>query len=312
MTMAILTALSVLTVALVFAAGWQMAPPQNAVAGGTGALLLLVLHPAFLCGFRASSPWDAFFVMFFLCAWLWMENWSLFMRSWILAGIFAFGLWVGTSFVLWGIVALVPWVVFSRRPLEALVSLLTVLLGGLAIFGATWGAASLVLPNLGRPFFSPWIRWGTLQMPSGLSLPWYLLALGAVIERFQEMMQTRRADASIFAAMLLVVTVLFGSPVLDLAMIALAAPLIMRNLARREFLFPRGVRWVAAIAFLLALGGVMVFHKDTRMATGLAIFVVVLGARRFYSPSRLPWPLAGQAACVGAYLAESVVALIPH
>src|SRR5207253_9920711 len=58
-----------LTAVLVFAAGFRMAPPQNAVAGGTGALLLYVLHPTFLSGFRGSSPWDAFFVMLFVFTW---------------------------------------------------------------------------------------------------------------------------------------------------------------------------------------------------------------------------------------------------
>jgi len=126
------------------------------------------------------------------------------------------------------------------------------------------------------------------------------------------MMRTRRTDVSTFAAMLLVVALLFGSPVLSLAIIALSAPLIMRLLAQREFLFHRGVRRVANVTFFLALGLVFAFHKDMRMSTGVAIFISVLGARRFYAPSRLPWPLAAEAACVGAYLAESVVALLPH
>ena len=93
-------------------------------------------------------------------------------------------------------------------------------------------------------------------------------------------------------------------------MIALAAPLIMRLLAKREFLFHRGVRGVAGAAFAASLGLLFIFHENAHIATGLAIFAVTLAARRFYDASRLPWPLAGESACVGAFLAESVAALL--
>ena len=52
---------------------------------------------------RTSSPWDGLFVMLFISAWLWMEHWSLFMRSWVLAVVYSFGFWIGSPFVLWGI-----------------------------------------------------------------------------------------------------------------------------------------------------------------------------------------------------------------
>src|ERR1017187_7062816 len=131
------------TALLVFAAGWRMLSPQNSAAGGIAALLLFLLHPAFLAIVESSSPWDSLFVMLFVVAWLWMEHWSLFMRSWALAGIFSLGLWMGSPFVLWGMVAMVPWVLFNRRPWASVVSLLTVLIGGLAIFAVTWGGAWL-------------------------------------------------------------------------------------------------------------------------------------------------------------------------
>src|SRR5882672_6997493 len=156
MTAVLPVSLVALTALLVFAAGWRMCPPQNAIAGGTGSVLLFLLHPSVLSGIQNSSPWDAFYVMLFLCAWLWVEHWSLFMRSWVLAGIYAFGLWVGTPFVLWGLVALVPWVVFNRRPLDAAVSLMTIFIGGLFLFSASWGVAWFIIPNLGRPFFTQW------------------------------------------------------------------------------------------------------------------------------------------------------------
>jgi len=308
---AILPAILVaLTAALVFAAGWRMCAPQNAIAGGTGSLLLFLLHPSLLSGIQNSSPWDAIFAMLFVCAWLWMENWSLFMRSWVLAGIFAFGLWVGTSFVLWGLVALVPWVIFNRRPLEAVVSFLTVFLGGLLFFGLSWGLAWFVIPNLGRPLFTQWIRWGGMKWLPTVSLPWCVLVLGAVLDRLADMLRNRRADASIFTALLLVVTILFGSPVLGMAIVALSAPLIMQGLAKREFLFHRGVRWVVVVTGLMTMALAYGLHRNSWMATGLSILLVSIASRQIFSAKRLSWQLSGEAACVGAYVAEFVGTLL--
>src|ERR1041384_484869 len=127
-----------LTAALVFAAGYRMVHPAQSRMGGTSALLLFLSHPNLSAALQTTSPWDAFFVMLFVCTWLWTEHFSLFMRSWILAGIFAMGLWLGSPFVLWGMVAMVPWVLFNRRPLPAVGSFLTVFLGGLFLFLVTW------------------------------------------------------------------------------------------------------------------------------------------------------------------------------
>ena len=157
------------TALLVVAAGWRMRATQNAAVSGFVALLLFLLHPAFRSSIQTSSPWDSVFVMLFVSSWLWMEHWSLFMRSWVLAAVFAFGLWIGSPFVLWGLVAMVPWVIFNRRPWMAVVSLLTVLIGGLAIFAVTWGGVWLFSPTIGRPLFSSWIRWGGLQVPPSVS-----------------------------------------------------------------------------------------------------------------------------------------------
>jgi hypothetical protein len=295
---------------LVFAAGWRMCPPQNAIAGGIGALLFFLLHPAFLSGIQNSSTWDALFVMLVVTAWLWMDHWSLFMRSWVLAGIYAFGLWVGSSFVLWGLVAMVPWVIFSRRPLAAVGSLLTVFLGGIFLFSITWGAAWFLIPHLGRPLFTQWIRWGGINMPPSVSLPWCLLVAGVVIERFREMVRNRRADVTMFAAALLVITALFGSPTLGLALIAMSAPLVARALVKREFLFHRGVRWAAGVAFVVALVLAFLLRREAWMVTGVAMLFAGASARGFSGSSRLPWRLTGEAVCVGAFLAESLGTLL--
>ena len=48
-------------------------------------------------------------------------------------------------------------------------------------------------------------------MPSGLTLPWLLLALATIADRWKEMVQTHRSDTTTFASMLIVITVLLGS-----------------------------------------------------------------------------------------------------
>jgi hypothetical protein len=303
--MALPIILVLLTAVLVAAAGWKLSDPQNSTAGAVSALLLFLFHPGLRTAIITSSPWDAIFVMLFVAAWLWMEHWSLFMRSWVLAGIYAFGLWIGSPLVLWGLFAMVPWVLFNRRPLMAVGSMLNVLLGGLAIFAVTWGGAWLFTPSIGRPIFAQWIRWGGLQVPPSVSLPWVLLAAGAVLEHFQEMITQRRADASVFAAMLLVATALFASPSVNLALIALSSPLIAETLAKREFLYLRRVRWIAAAAFVMASTFAYAFKYEAWMASGVAMLLTGIAARLIYRRSWLSQFQLGEAVCVGAYLAET-------
>jgi hypothetical protein len=294
------------TALLVFAAGWRMLSPQNSAAGGIVALLLFLLHPAFLSTVRTSSAWDGLFVMLFVAAWLGMEPWSLFMRSWVLAGVFSFGLWIGSSFVLWGLAAMVPWVLFNRRPWAAVVSLLTVLLGGFVIFAATWGGTWLLAPEIGRPLFASWVRWGGLQVPPSVSLPWFLLVIGAVLDHVRDMVVERRADASAFAAMLLVATAFFASPRVNLALLALSSPLIAETLAKREFLYLRRVRWIVAVTCVMDIALACAFKREAWVVSGVAMFVVAVAARLAYQRSRLSQFQLGEAVCVGAFLAETI------
>lgn len=295
---------------LVFAAGWRLCSPQNA-AGGTAALLLFLFHPAILAGMQSSSPWDSLFVMLFVTAWLWMEHWSVFMRSWVLAGIFSVGLWLGSPFVLWGLMAMVPWVLFNRRPLAAVGSLLTVLLGGLTLFAVSWVTVWQFAPAIGRPLFSQWIRWSGFSLPPAVSLPWFLLAVSVVAERLQGMVRERRSDAAFFAVVLLVITVFLASPNAGLALIALSSPLIAQALVKREFLFHRGVRWTAFAALVATLVLGYVLKTEVWVQTGLAMGLVIIGSRWLARNSKLPWGLAAEAACVGAYLAEFLRTLLP-
>jgi len=297
--------LALLTAGLVFAAGWRMQGPQTPAAGGATAFLLFLLHPALSFALSSSSARDAVFVMLFVSAWLWVEHWSVFMRSCALAAIYAFGLWIASPFVLWGLAAMVPWVLFNRRPLVAVGSLLIVLLGGLTLFAVTWGGSWVLLPAAGQAIFTSWVRWKGAAVPPAVSLPWLLLAAGAVLERVWEMLKTRRADASIFAAVLFVIAALCVLPESSLTLIALSAPLIARSLAKKEFLYLRRIRWVAAAAFGTTLLFGMALPSKPWMATGVAMVMIGLASRFFYRRSRLlDYPM-GEAVCLGAYVAET-------
>ena len=124
------------------------------------------------------------------------------------------------------------------------------------------------------------------------------------------MVNQRRADASVFAAMLLIVTALFASSSVNLALIALSSPLIAQTLAKREFLYLRRVRWIIAATFVMALAFNYALKREAWMDSGMAMLLTTgIGARLLYRLDRgyLQFQL-GEAVCVGAFLAETVVA----
>src|SRR4051812_38318077 len=53
-TMMLTATLVIFVAILVFASGWRMSPPQNSLAGGIGAVLLVFFHPAVLSGIQNS------------------------------------------------------------------------------------------------------------------------------------------------------------------------------------------------------------------------------------------------------------------
>jgi cell division protein FtsW (lipid II flippase) len=124
------------------------------------------------------------------------------------------------------------------------------------------------------------------------------------------MLQNRRADASMFAAMLLVVMLLLGSAGCGLALIALSSPLIARVLMKKEFLFHRRVRWVAGATIVLTLVLAYVLRREAWRATGMAMLSVALVSWWIYRSPKLPRFMVGEAVCVGAFLAESLGTLL--
>ncbi len=305
MTHVILLLLTVIFVCLLTS---KMAP-QNHLAAGLGAVIFFCIHPLVLSGAQGVAVWDAFYVIIFCFAWKSMVNWSPFMRSWILAGFYAFGVWVGSAFVLWIPLAMLPWVFFSRRPGTALASLLTIVLGGFAFYGAVWGLSWLLRPEIGRPVFLQWIRWQSFHSPLYFSLSWSLLVLLAFSTKFQQVLQERRTGVTMIMATLLCFILLFGASTLALAKLALSVPLVAAMLSRRDFLFQRTVRSTAAFAFLLSIALILLRHQLPGAALSLGVVGVGLLPRYLRKGTPLPWRLTLEACCVGIYLAESTGSL---
>src|SRR5262249_46868834 len=144
--------------------------------------------------------------------------------------------------------------------------------------------------NVGRPLFTQWIRWSGLQVPHSGSLPWILLTMVAVLQLLRDMARHRRSDAVMYMAVLLVVASVVGSSAVGLTLVALSAPLIIRSLVKKEFLFHRGVRRSAIAALLLTLLLSGLLHDMNWLVTGVAMLLGLMGSLWFYSA--LPWWLA--------------------
>lgn len=302
--------LLLLAMLLVFAAGSRLCSPRHSRIGGIGAVLLFVFHPLLYAAPLDVSLWDCFFVMLFTSSWLALEHWSQFMRSWVLAGVYAFGLWVGSAYVLWIPVAMVPWVVLSRRPRQAIAGFFMIFLGGMFLFGLGWLASYALNPLFDRPPFTHWVRWHELRSTPIVSLPWVLLTLAALLDQARDTIQERRADAVAYMAILCSITVLFGPPALQVGVVALSCILIVRMLAKREFLLQRAVRRTAVISALMVVGVSALWPGE------LWVFIAMLSAagaaQRFHRSATFTWRLALEAACVGAYLARPIGSLLVH
>jgi hypothetical protein len=105
------------------------------------------------------------------------------------------------------------------------------------------------------------------------------------------------------------VTAGLGRATLQMGVVALSASLIARWVVKREFLFHRGVRVVAATT-LVAVVALNLLAKEYSWAIVAAVMIVGLGSRWIKATSRLPWLLAAQAVLVGAYFGESFGSLI--
>lgn len=300
------------TTALVGILGARLCRNSNSTLGAGAAVLLYASHPLVLHQNVYVSAWDGLIAVLFFAAWVWMEEWSLFMRSWILSGIYAFALWLGSAFIWWIPLAMLPWMALSRRPLNAFVKLVTIVLGGLALFGVVWGGVAVFAPA--RPPL-PWsygFRWSYPHVTVPALLPFLVLTAEAIFFKIKEAVKSRRADGGLAIALLLGIVLIFGPPEVDLALIALACPLIALTLVRREFVYQRAVRWIMAYTFGITLVLMIALHQPPGWTLMLTILATGGMARGVQKSSILSWRESLEASCLGAHFAVAIgSALVP-
>lgn len=298
-------ALLVLSAALVATFSARLSRHYNPLWGGIFGLVLWLSHPLLWGGALAARGWDAFWLILFFAAWAFMEEWSLFMRSWLLAGLFAFGLWIGTPFVPWVTIMLVPRIFFCRRPVDALVKTLTVVFGGLALYGAVWGLLSLAaghrLPFTGCQA----MVWNGPARPQATDLPFLILLALALWETLQAYREDHRADIKVSTAMMIVLFGTFGPMQYRPALLSLSCALIAVTLTRREILYSRMVRWIAAYGFLISLGVVLGRHAVPGWVGMPLILGSAFALRTVNRGSSISWKESAAAAAFGAALGLS-------
>lgn len=281
--------LVLLSAILVFATAWRLAPRSRGLAGGVIAVIFYLLNPSViflgLLSPWAGTPYAALLCMLFLCGWMGMEHWSVFMRSGILSLLFAAALW-GSFSNIWIMLAMVPWVIYNRRPLVAMGAFLNIVLGGGVLFFVSWALVHWILGQH-QAILAPWRflcdcehRGGmTLNRLSSLGAPqsmdrivdvlialspaWIVLAFWSTGRQLVYSVLERRSDVLTFACALawIMFIVTSAAVLLDAhrlgsatTFVALSAPLVARDLAQREFYLHRGVRVIVLWAFLVAAG----------------------------------------------------------
>lgn len=277
------------TAALLFAAGQVLTEGRLALAGAVATVFFFLLNPVILqasvAPATAKAPQEALYVLLFCLCWIWMKDWSPFMRAIVSAVLFGIGLGLGAHSCFWIVLALVPWVLFSRRPLGAAATLLTVTLLGSLLYSLFYAMTELARGqslSLGPPLTAASHRLASLWMlPNFLvshpelaqerfvssaalvSLPWIVLALWAAGGRLAYSIKQRRADPQFFMATLVILSFVsalgnaaigHGFPALMslTTHVTLSAPLVAADLAQRDYFLNRPSRMAALLGALSA------------------------------------------------------------
>lgn len=233
----------------------------------------------------AGALREAVLAILFCGVWFWAEHWSAFMRSLLLAGLYALALWMGSAVVGWIPVAFAPWICWNRRPLPAFGGLLMIVAGGFGIYGISWSVFHLPAVPQGLaagPFLEAVrLEWaarlnglpreafsGAALTRAGHALwlfgwPLLLLVCRASAAHLAPALRDRRTDVLSFAAFLFWTIALFwlgpllaGGPFRDgdwVSCAALAVPLLFRHVKARDFFLNRRVREVLLVSLVIGV-----------------------------------------------------------
>lgn len=251
---------------------------------------------------QAACLRDALIVLLFCGFWLSSEHWSIFMRSLLLAGAYMVALWTGSAAAFWIPVALVPWVVFNRRPATAAASSAVIVLVALGAYGALWLIADRLTflskwqmqpffkalseqgqswifernPRLFTRKFAGYIGMRLVSAAWFFTLPLVLAAGWSIQSRLRLVLRERRSDARSFMGFLALtigagwLACLFGSPVFHdgdlITVVAVCIPLWVWRLDTGDLLLSRSARRAAVLS--LFIGILTVFAAGYRQMRG--------------------------------------------
>lgn len=329
---------------LVYSTAARLAEPASArgVAGIT-ALLLYWLAPLQSDPRLLVQPWGVvrggIWALAMARVWLSTEHWSTFMRGMVLTAVWAMGWVTAREAIPAAVLAFAVWMALNRRALGALAFACGVIgVGALAaelvlwlhdwahVTAFDWRAASA----LTQARWSSGVLGGgwTYSMQSfgygrraavQLSLPWLLLSLWSIWQRFLGMVRSRRSDSTgwlaVFAGAALWADLgrsgLAREEMRWLAAYTIAVvPLVAADIARREILLSRTMRASALFGFFFSFAAaVMVWALGPVEGLGEAITLGISAAALMAAYGVSHWTLGrgwlavhyrGRATLIGA------------
>lgn len=310
--------LGLLAALLVFRIGWMLAGPRDAFRGAVASLFLFQLNPvAMVMPSKLELQGGIILVtlalLFFISLALGTEHWSTFMRAIVLALAWSVLLGVNVPTAVMILIAMVPWVFFSRRPVPALGIVVTMFLLGSAIFLGFWTLVCAGLRHwavVGAPAEGGRLVWrflaqGFWQSLHGAEAAFVhrLLTLNGWLSPFlfisgvwvtgksvSAMLRDRRAniaDLMALVAILILADLLLTrgkdvwlGPWHLLSLTGLWCPLLGRELVRQGSLHKTGFRLTAGVSFVLVALPLAFFGQNVGWAVseplGSPVLVAVL------------------------------------
>ena len=292
--------LALIVCALIFWVAYRIAEPKHQLLRGLMAMLMFELNPLVIIlpltlGFLGGYLLVPLFLLIFLSVMLSVDHWSAFMRAIVLSATWSLFLWVHLPAAIIVLVAMIPWVLYNRRPSIAAGTFVTIILLGTAMFSLLWTAGCLIAQRssmLHDPLntlqsMSDYLRLGIttagtegpgifkdrlVHMIGWLSPFLSILGIGISAKALIHMFRQRRTGSVDLVALisLVVLGVTLLSPGKDtlpgawylIMVAAMWSPLVARELANKEHLFTRPTRILFSMGFVASCAIVWVVRRD--------------------------------------------------
>lgn len=275
---------------IVYRTGWGLADDRHRFQGATWAMSLFLLSPLSLVlpitlGFLGGYIVVPLFLLIFIGSMGMAEHWSGFMRAILLSLTWSLMLWVHLPTALLMLIAMIPWVLYSRRPVPSLGLFVTMILLGSAVFAAVW-ATGCAISGRWTMASGPVEAVRNLMLQIQATLPYiaqsgiralghrifyiagwlspflFIQGIWVTITTLQRMLRDRRSSTAelegIVATEALLVVLLtpernaLPASWYILPLLALWVPLIAQQVAFKETFFSRGFRFTFGVGFVTA------------------------------------------------------------